>query len=68
VKGSDPLLERLGRAADAVSGDDQRAVTFARGLVLGALVGAAVAGSTLWQRRRGREVPGKPPTGGAAKG
>jgi hypothetical protein len=36
--------------------DDQRATTFARGLALGALVGAAIAGSTIWQRRvaRGR--------------
>ena len=48
----DPLVERLSRAADAVRGDDQRAATFARGLVLGALVGAAIAGSTIWQRRR----------------
>ncbi len=31
--------------------DDQRATTFARGLALGALVGAAIAGSTIWQRR-----------------
>ena len=30
---------------------DQRASTFARGLALGALVGAAIAGSTIWQRR-----------------
>jgi hypothetical protein len=48
---SEPLLERLSRAADIASGDDQRAATFARGLVLGALVGAAIAGSTIWQRR-----------------
>jgi hypothetical protein len=49
-----PLLARLSRAAEAVTGDDQRAATFARGLVLGALVGAAIAGSTIWQRRHGR--------------
>ena len=49
---TDPILERLSRAAEAVTGDDQRATTFARGLILGALVGAAIAGSTLWQRRR----------------
>jgi hypothetical protein len=30
---------------------DHRASTFARGLALGALVGAAIAGSTIWQRR-----------------
>ena len=38
--------------------DDQRASTFARGLALGALVGAAIAGSTIWQRRHdGRTRP-----------
>lgn len=52
MSGTDPLLERLSRAAEAVTGDDQRAATFARGLILGALVGAAIAGSTIWQRRR----------------
>jgi hypothetical protein len=36
--------------------DDQRASTFARGLALGALVGAAIAGSTIWQRRHARAV------------
>ena len=54
MSGDDPLLERLSRAADIATGDDQRAVTFARGLVLGALVGAAIAGSTIWQRRQAR--------------
>lgn len=48
----DSLIARLGQAAEAVTGDDQRATTFARGLILGALVGAAIAGSTIWQRRR----------------
>jgi len=33
------------------TGNDERASTFARGLALGALVGAAIAGSTIWQRR-----------------
>jgi hypothetical protein len=33
---------------------DRRASTFTRGLALGALVGAAIAGSTIWQRRSGR--------------
>lgn len=36
--------------------DDERATTFARGLVLGALVGAAIAGSTIWQRRHARPM------------
>ena len=49
---NDSLVARLSQAAEAVTGDDQRATTFARGLILGALVGAAIAGSTLWQRRR----------------
>jgi hypothetical protein len=40
---------------------DQRASTFARGLALGALVGAAIAGSTIWQRRQaGREDAREP--------
>jgi hypothetical protein len=65
VSDSDPLLERLSRAADAAAGDDERAATFARGLILGALVGAAIAGSTIWQRRHARPK-GAPADGGAA--
>lgn len=34
--------------------EDPRAVTFLRGLSVGALVGAALAGSTLWSRLRHR--------------
>ena len=50
----------------AVAGDrhdpaDQRATTFARGLALGALVGAAIAGSTIWQRRHARQMAIAPP-------
>jgi hypothetical protein len=60
VSGTDPLLERLSRAAEAVTGDDQRATTFARGLILGALVGAAIAGSTIWQRRHARSSAPEP--------
>jgi hypothetical protein len=52
VTDNDSLIARLSQAAEAVTGDDQRAATFARGLILGALVGAAIAGSTIWQRRR----------------
>jgi hypothetical protein len=45
-------LESVVRAlARRPDDDDQRASTFARGLALGALVGAAIAGSTIWQRR-----------------
>ena len=42
------MIERLARFANGVS--------FHRGLALGALVGAAIAGSTLWSRLR---APGK---------
>jgi hypothetical protein len=59
TRGSDPL-ERLVSIVENASGDDVRATTFVRGLVLGALVGAAVAGSTIWQRRHGRSIT--PPT------
>lgn len=59
---NDSLIARLGQAAEAVTGDDQRATTFARGLILGALVGAAIAGSTIWQRRR-QARPGLPAPG-----
>jgi hypothetical protein len=44
-----PLTRLIGAAEEA--GDDVRATTFVRGLALGALVGAAIAGSTIWQRR-----------------
>jgi hypothetical protein len=49
-------LEAIVRAiaGGAADDDDQRATTFARGLALGALVGAAIAGSTIWQRRHAR--------------
>ena len=53
----DRLLERITRATDAAtsgSTDDPRTGSFARGMVLGALVGAAIAGSTIWQRRQSR--------------
>ncbi|HET9521771.1 MAG TPA: hypothetical protein VFO73_12040 [Candidatus Limnocylindrales bacterium] len=51
---SDGPLERLARAAEEAVGDDPRPATFARGLAIGALVGAAIAGSTIWQRRHAR--------------
>jgi hypothetical protein len=59
-RGNDPL-ERLVSIVENASGDDVRATNFVRGLVLGALVGAAVAGSTIWQRRHGRSIT--PPAG-----
>ena len=42
-------------ARDAVIvSDHQQHSVFLRGLSLGALVGAAIAGSTIWDRRRAR--------------
>jgi hypothetical protein len=37
--------------------DDPRLTAFVRGLVLGALAGAAIAGSRLWTRRGNRPPP-----------
>ena len=37
-------------------GEDPRAAQFVRGLALGALVGAAIAGSAIWQRRQARSI------------
>jgi len=51
-RGND-ALERIAKVVEGAGGDeDVRATTFVRGLALGALVGAAIAGSTIWQRRR----------------
>ncbi len=68
-----PPLEALVRAVAGGSGDEdreQRASTFARGLALGALVGAAIAGSTIWQRRlaRGRDADVTTTDGTSAQG
>ena len=51
-----PFVEGLIRAVagGSVEDRDERASTFARGLALGALVGAAIAGSTIWQRRHAK--------------
>jgi hypothetical protein len=61
-----PIVESLIRAVAGGSGEerDERASAFARGLALGALVGAAIAGSTIWQRRvaaRSRANAAAPP-------
>ncbi len=37
------------------------AVSFHRGLALGALVGSAIAGSTIWARVRDARRPAEPP-------
>jgi hypothetical protein len=52
-----PAVDALIRRVVGGAGEedrDVRASTFARGLALGALVGAAIAGSTIWQRRQAR--------------
>jgi hypothetical protein len=52
--GSDRVTDVLRRAAATRRRDDGRPA-FVDGLLLGALVGAAIAGSTLWSRwRNGR--------------
>jgi hypothetical protein len=59
-------VEALIRAVAGGSGSkgDERAMTFARGLALGTLVGAAIAGSTIWQRRQARrQSPDADPMG-----
>jgi hypothetical protein len=38
--------------SDPFGGADRTRTSFVRGLTLGALLGAAVAGSSLWSRRR----------------
>lgn len=50
------FVEGMIRAVAGGTGEDrdERASTFARGLALGALVGAAIAGSTIWGRRHAR--------------
>jgi hypothetical protein len=49
--------------ADFLAEEQPRMSTFIRGLTIGALVGAAIAGSTIWQRRRrNRARPPDPPS------
>jgi hypothetical protein len=45
-------LQGLADLAELLGGESADSKRFLRGLALGALVGAAIAGSTLWQRRR----------------
>ena len=48
---------------DALRGEEgaSSGTTFMRGLTLGALLGAAVAGSAIWQRRGRRHLHGPSP-------
>ena len=50
------LGDGLAVVRDALRSDDRGRVggTFMRGLTLGALLGAAIAGSAIWQRRAGQ--------------
>ena len=55
----DPTLPRgplqgLQDLSQALGGRPPRMSTFLRGLVLGAFVGAAIAGSAIWRRRSSR--------------
>jgi hypothetical protein len=62
-------IEAIVRAVGGPSVEvDERASTFARGLALGALVGAAIAGSAIWQRRANRGAAPKPPASSRDKG
>ena len=59
------------RRVDADGDDDPRLAQFLRGVTMGALVGAAIAGSAIWRRRLARsaelaagpsrQVPDAPP-------
>jgi hypothetical protein len=48
------LLWLMIRRRGGSGASDPRLLSFARGLAVGALVGAAIAGSTFWNRRRAR--------------
>lgn len=48
------LLRRMLPGRTAPADRDARLLAFARGLALGAVVGAAVAGSGIWRRWRNR--------------
>ena len=56
----DALVRAVGDGASPET--DERASTFARGLAIGALVGAAIAGSAIWQRRHATSSSNSPGT------
>jgi hypothetical protein len=45
-------LGELGDLAELLGGDSDRSMRFLGGIVVGALVGAAIAGAALFRRRR----------------
>jgi hypothetical protein len=47
-------LQGLADLAELLGGESADSKRFLRGLAIGALVGAAIAGSTIWRRRRDR--------------
>jgi hypothetical protein len=47
-------VQGLADLAELLRGESSDSKRFLRGLALGALVGAAIAGSTIWRRRKGR--------------
>lgn len=58
------MIDRRGsalrRVADALRPHDDARPAFMEGLLLGAMVGAAIAGSTLWNRMRSsRDADGR---------
>lgn len=56
-------VQGLADVAELLGGRTERTGSFARGLVIGALVGAAIAGSAIWQRRRRPERDTDEPPG-----
>jgi hypothetical protein len=47
--------------------DDRTTATFLRGLTIGAIIGAIVAGSSIWARWRGARRPQRPPPATTAR-
>ena len=58
-RGTDQDPGTLAAIRDLVTGEDEghTSSSFVRGLTLGALIGAAIAGSAIWQRRSRRPAP-----------
>lgn len=50
-------LQNLADLSNLIGREQPRLASFVRGALVGALVGAAIAGSSLWRRRRRRRPP-----------
>jgi hypothetical protein len=63
-KGDPPIVrgpvQGLADLAGFLQSEPERTGSFMRGIVIGALVGAAIAGSAIWQRRHRRRDRGTP--------